>query len=321
VKAGAIPEWLKLIGCKTIEPGTKWIQADCPLAPWRHKSGRDKHPSFGIKIGPGDSHAYCFSCHWSGSQTELLFELDNRGVEFDFATALRMIQQSEDESGIVDLSDVDYEAQRFSTPDLHKFPESYVENFEPAHYAGHDAHVHPYLRERGVSYEFAKQFDLRFDPIKGAIVFPIRDYQGDLYGCHGRIIAPEGHRKYHAYGHQEHRNPHIWLGEHLVDRDCPVVFVESVFDLARVWEIYENVITPMRSGINKEQLDRVRWVREVIVMFDNDEAGRKGVEKIRKYLRKQDGYIVHIVWPPEGQDPGDLSDEEIATMLYPYLGG
>jgi DNA primase len=258
---------------------------------------------------------WCFSCHYGGTQISLLYELSKVGFEFDFAQALRAVSLE----GPGDFEDFDFSYDELrNVQEVEPFPEWYVDNFEKAYFEGR---VHPYLElEREVPYEFAEKWDLRYDPHRHRICFPIRDYHGKLTGVHGRAIGDQEPR-YLVYTHETRSNPNVWLGEHLVDRNEPVVFVESVFDLARVWEVYENVMSPLRSGINAAQLSRVRWARNVICFFDNDEAGHHAFERVKDGFRKEKAWNnVFAIWPPEGRDPGNMHVRSIAELLHEHLG-
>ena len=72
-----------------------------------------------------------------------------------------------------------------------------------------------------------------------------------------------------------------------------------------------------RSTGNSYQLQQLRelGVREFVLGFDADEAGRKATERLKKALRN-----VAIVWVltgiPEGQDINDLTEEQFNNLSY-----
>lgn len=314
MKANAIEKWLSKLGVSATNKGSGWVESKCPLAPWRHRSGIDRNPSFGVKVMPGDSQVWCFSCQYGGTQTTLLYELEHCGHEFNFAEALRAITLAGEGE---DLDDIEFEYEEArATEDLYEFPEWYIGGFESAVFG---TRVHPYLESRNVSVQFATAYDLRFDAHRHRICFPIRDYRGRLMGVHGRAISDLEKSKYYVYKHEGHSNQSVWLGEHLVDREEPVVLVESVFDLASTWEVYENVLTYRSAGVNAGALARINWASTIICFFDNDEAGKMGVERVRDGFRDT-RTRVHAIWPPEGKDPGDMAEYDIAELLHPYVG-
>lgn len=294
-----------------------WVVLSCPLAKWRHPKGTDKNPSFGFRVESGESFGSCFSCDWHGSQTEMVQELarlcQQDGDLRDFMGALALIMQAEEQAPL-ELDD---------TPDIitmlemgkqeHIFPEWWLDSFDRAY---HDGMVHPYLEGRHVPFAVAERLDLRFDAHRNRVGFPVRDFKGRLRGLHGRSVTdPPATPTYMMYLHENMNNPEVWLGEHWVDLDRPVVFAESVFDLARVLQVYDNVVTPLTASISEEKIRRMPAL-EVVTLFDPDAAGKKAADKVRHTLKDS---VVHIVNLPDGNDAGDSSPYVIADVLKKYV--
>ncbi len=283
----------------------------CPLAPWRHKGGTDASPSFGLNLeGPG--HVYCFACQFGGSLGRLVMELRTLGADnlrlgeaMEFAIAA-------DKEQPLELA-LDFEAAYLEGPTpVEPFPEWFREMFPPAYWQGTQ---HPYLGMRGVSQQFTEWADLRIDEHRQRVVFPVRDYEGTLAQLHGRSYAGAS-PPYHAYPYEGKTNRHVWLGEHSIDRDLPVLMVESVFDFAAVWGVYQNVLSPLSAAISREALFRITWIHEVALLFDPDDAGDKARTRVRRAL--PDARIIDLECPDDN-DPGELDDETIAEILYPVF--
>ena len=82
--------------------GEGWAQITCPLAPWTHASGKDSHPSFGIKIKDGGvSKAHCFSCMFTGTLQDLVIDLKSYGADLPFKALNAMLVDEEDSVGFV----------------------------------------------------------------------------------------------------------------------------------------------------------------------------------------------------------------------------
>jgi DNA primase len=189
--------------------------------------------------------------------------------------------------------------------------------FEPAYAIGLEGEemVHPYLQGRYVSYEFAKEFDLRVAKEDARIVFPVRTFDGELVGLHGRTYV-DSSPPYYAYPYEGHSNRHVWLGEHLIDRSKPVLFVESVFDVAAVWPIYKNVLSPLAAGIQVDQLVRINWVQKALLMFDGDEPGKKAATRVKTFLEHAQVAVVEL---DDGVDPGDMDEIDLSETLWPAI--
>lgn len=323
MNADQIRSWLSLLGAQQIKVGPGWVNCSCPLAPYRHQSGKDSHPSFGIQISTVESHCFCLACHFHGKQMDLIYELVRCGAPISKHEAMQLIVASTEEIPIL-VVPPDYEELNKPIV-LVEYPESMREKFEPAYYQGQ---VHPYLLERSVTYSCAKHLDLRFDPARRRIVFPVRDYGGVLRGLHGRLIVP-GNLPYLGYpspsGATNMR--HTWLGEHLVRKDLPVVIVESVFDYTATWRVWENLLSPLRSSISKEQLSRISWIQSAVIFMDLDEAGERARVKLQKFFSKKkisyaDAYVPSGLVDEQGKpvkDPGNLSERMIFDILLPFL--
>lgn len=308
--------WLRLLGLKAMGRRRQWVVSRCPLAEWRHQSGKDRRPSFGVAEGPGESRTHCFACHFSGRQGALLAELQMRGAaDLDLGAAWAMVEAAE-EGAPLSLGEGDFEESLSWVPEEHPFPEEMREALEPA-YAR--KRVHHYLRRRRVPYRVAKRMDLRYDPWRLRIVFPVRDWRGVLMGLHGRITYrppeddPNPPPVYLMYPCQDQTNPHVWLGEHWTDPEQPVVVAESVFDLARVIEAgFPNAISPLTADMSAAKLARVESLQDVITIFDEDQAGRYARGKLDQALRHA---RVRHVYLEEGTDAGDLDAAELADLI------
>lgn len=295
---------------------------NCPFGYWRHPGGKSNPHAFGIESGAGN-HAHCFSCGWSSDTDWMVDVLFNRervnpsGIKRDFKTAFQCIGDTTFEAPLLQLSATDksYADEYFEDiGTLHEFPESRREALEPAYFEGL---VHPYLAERGISFETASFLDIRLDKLRDRVVFPVRGFDGALYGLHGRALTTPAagwtaaNPKYWAYTYQERSNSQVWLGESWVDFDQPVLVVESVFDLAAVLPIYKNVISPRFTMLTEKQLKRLFGVKVIYTLFDSDKAGSIARQKIAALKGTS---ITHLSCEPY-KDPGEASFDFLSKLL------
>ena len=155
-----------------------------------------------------------------------------------------------------------------------------------------------------------------WDPLRNAVVFPYWNWSGALVGARGRRIPPHDGIRYHYY-EGSGRNSDAWYGEWLVDGNRPVVFVESVFDAAAVHPHWSNVMAPLLASLSDRKVARVAHLREVHVMFDNDDAGRAGAEYLSRRLPGKAGEIDCSPW----NDPGAMDSSELLSRLRAVLSG
>lgn len=300
-------------------PDDRWIQAPCPLAPYLHSKGRDRHPSFGVKNTgkAGPSPCKCFSCGQHGSPLSLLYRLRDLGAQHDYRALLDVIQKDEQDIRLAWEAEP-YEERYFGVIAQHDavvpYPEAMRKHLQSAYgRVGSRAWVHWYLRARSVSWRVARMLDLRWDARYQRIVFPVRDREGTLCGLHGRAVYPRPKIPYWMYrGPGKQTNPHVWLGEHWLDPARPVVLVESVFDLARVLAVYRNTACALHASVPERKVERLADCLDIVLMFDGDAAGDRGCEVIRQTLRDSRVRQIHL---PPGTDPGDCHTDRIADWL------
>jgi DNA primase len=212
----------------------------------------------------------------------------------------------------IELPDGDYEADLFGGVDQDFiWPEEVVEAFEPA---WQEDLVHPYLARRTMPARVAQNLDVRWDPFRHRVLFPCRDWDGSLRGLHGRSVLPNPDMPYFAYPYDGKLCPDIWTGEHRVDIEEPVVVAESVFDMARVFEVYENVITPRAASWSAKAMKRLAGIPYIVTLFDADTAG----DHARKHMDGHRGTVRHVRLP-EGTDAGDMASDEVWELLHPLL--
>lgn len=303
----------------------EWVSIRCPLSPWTHTRGRDGKPSAGISVKPnGVSIFSCFTCKNPGPITHLLTKYS----EFSGENLDDLIEELGDEEYLGPRSMPTWEQSKAQNEEEVLMPIN-----EGIWMDVYDSAVgHPYLAERGISDATARKLELMFDPADPAdgeprILFPVRGYDGLLYGFSGRAVYNDAFLKVRDY----HGMPKakMVLGAHLVAQDNPshIEIVEGLFDYARMHEMgyYGNAV--MHATVTDAQADIFRQMsKPVYTFFDDDKAGKEGVivagRKLRNYMP-----VMKVRYPrieiiddsPEGfhmlKDPGELEAEEVAAMI------
>lgn len=253
--------------------GGAWAQCSCPLAPFTHKGGRDSRPSFGVSVGEERSHYNCFVCS-SGTLEALLGDLEMRARgqthTYDFAAARLFLAE---ESKIAVLPP--YEE---FVPSPYKafeaWPEWWIEQYPT--WSG----VAKYLyNERNLDFSTCEHFGLRWDARREMVIAPVRTADGVLAGARGRYIGKdETALKHYDYEHRGIRNTHlVWFNEPAFNLDGPLLLVEGQFDAMRVWRHHPKVIALLSSKTTPFKMKKVYGQREVVLMLDNDQTGRRKV--------------------------------------------
>lgn len=316
MKRDRIPKFLKAL--KSQETGYRagWVLGRCPLAPWTHGGGQDNNPSFGVSFGKKTTICKCLSCGFGGDPTALVFRIKQfqkrepvSGYRLD--VAMGIITQTLDELDL-DLEDLPEYGEVHHERD-EPFPDWWFESFQAALKF---PEAMKYLETRGVDLQLTAKLELVYDPLEKRIGFPFRNTKGELMGIQGRAIDDNPNR-YHQYGYADRRNMQVWLGEHHLDFDQPIVLVEGPFDYTAVFKEYPNVAASFTSGLSQDKLKRLGDASEIITFYDHGKGGdaaRRSIAKAYKNLP-----ITHIIPTPEQDDAGNMTPDEIREVLEEHV--
>jgi DNA primase len=184
--------------------------------------------------------------------------------------------------------------------------------------------AHPYLKERGLTAETVDTFGIGCCPhgtLRGWIAIPIHDIKGRIIAYAGRWpgVPPEGMPKYRlprGFGKSlELFNQHRAAAR---DNGEPLVVVEGFFGCMRVWQAgHRRVVSLMGSILSEAQGQRIVELAgkggQVLLLFDEDGAGRKGQTEAQGRLSKS--VSVSAVRLGEGQQPDSLEPGELLRLI------
>jgi len=93
-----------------------------------------------------------------------------------------------------------------------------------------------------------------------------------------------------------------------------VVLVEGFFDCIKVVQAEHVCVALMGCSLSEDQEALlIRHFRQVVVMLDGDEAGRRAAGETAAKLSHK--VWVRVVDVPEGRQPDQLSTEELQALL------
>jgi DNA primase len=159
-----------------------------------------------------------------------------------------------------------------------------------------------------------------YDRFRDRVVFPIRDASRRVLGFGGRALDPDAPKYLNTPETPLYRKGQVLFGlpqalEQLRDRDRAVV-VEGYFDvlgLARAG--LREGLAPCGTALTVEHARRLRrYVSEVILLFDGDEAGARAAERALPLLLAE-GLRVRAAFLPPGEDPDSLASREGGASL------
>lgn len=279
------------------------IQTNCPF----HKNGQERRPSFGVN-GEID-RCHCFSCGWSGTIEEMISELYGYQDEGKFGKRWLIKRfntvEIETRPNIMEgfngrPSDI-YNHNRHNNicdSEHNRDCDRYIRELELDKYR----YIHPYMYERGLTDEIIERFDIGYDRERKEITFPVRDIEGRCVFVAGRSVK----RKFFRL--PKGIDKPIYCSDKFRDGAYRTAYItESFLNCLTCWKYYKPAMALIGTGdeMQYEILNKLP-VREYILAFDPDEAGRKAIERFRKNVR---GKIIKELVYTDNRDINDLQEE------------
>ena len=299
------------------------IQTNCPF----HKNGQERKPSFGVN-GEIDK-CHCFACGWSGTIEEMISELYGYQDEGKFGKRwlikrfntveietrpnimegfnARKINLSrglykgietapKGKSGEMGKAGQgnEYEKNR----DLEEGDKTVITEEELDKYR----YIHPYMYKRGLTDEIIERFDIGYDRERKEITFPVRDIEGRCVFVAGRSVKSKFFRLPKGMDKPVYQAYKFTTGKY---KEC--YLVESFLNCLTCWKYNKPAMAMIGTGNQKQyELLNKLPVREYILAFDPDEAGRKATERFKKYVH---GKIIKELVYTDTRDINDLQEE------------
>jgi DNA primase len=152
-----------------------------------------------------------------------------------------------------------------------------------------------------------------YDLFRNRVIFPIHDQRGEVIGFGGRVLdgslpkylnTPETElfsKRKNLYGLYQARQAMRNLNQALV--------VEGYMDCLKIHQAgIENTVATLGTAMTQEQARLLRrFVEEVVLLFDGDDAGQREALRAVEVLRTE-GLRVWVVSLPGGKDPDDYLD-------------
>jgi len=156
-----------------------------------------------------------------------------------------------------------------------------------------------------------------YDRFRARIIFPICNDVGEVIAFSGRLLQSDAQAAKYLNSPETplFRKGSVLFGLHkskrsLIDANCAVV-CEGQLDLIALFEAgITNVVAPQGTAFTAEQARILkRYVNEVVLCFDADEAGQKAGERSLDAFLQHD-LIVRVAEIPSGEDPDSLIRRE-----------
>lgn len=156
-----------------------------------------------------------------------------------------------------------------------------------------------------------------YDRFRARIMFPISNDVGEVIAFSGRLLQKDATAAKYLNSPETplFRKGNVLFGLNktkrpLIDANCAIV-CEGQLDLITLFEAgITNVVAPQGTAFTETQARLLkRFVDEVVLCFDADEAGQKAAARSLDALLQND-LIIRVVEMPTGEDPDTLVRRE-----------
>lgn len=164
--------------------------------------------------------------------------------------------------------------------------------------------------------------------MRNRVVFPVRDERGYIRGFSGRWAGKEAisngkticvsstNKQVAKWKHTSFKkSSYLYNWCKLKSQNPePIIVVESIANVMRFHEAgYQNVCASFGASLSVKQTSLlIKRGLPVILAYDNDEAGHKGIEKAKKKLEQ---YLdVRVLHTRDSRDWAELNNEEVKQI-------
>lgn len=181
---------------------------------------------------------------------------------------------------------------------------------------------HPHLTEdRKLAQATIEHFGIGYCSmgiLRGMIAIPIHDSEGELVAYAGRRLKPSDMDKYGKYkfpkGFRKDRELYNYHRARTKMVEEGLIVVEGFFSVMKLYEAgFENVVATMGCEISDAQAELLSISREVIILFDGDEAGRGGARNVAAALERRT--CVRVADLPDGLEPEGLTERGLRWLV------
>lgn len=291
----------------SIKPVNDNIMISCPS----HKSGQERKPSCGVSLI--DSYAngkltpagtvHCFTCGYTADLTSFIsfcFGYNDGGlygnnwIKSKYRTTLIEPTRTLDINITRDNALIGYQT----------IPNSILDNY---------SYYCKYLADRGIDKEICAKFNIGCSPTEMIITLPVKDLKGDVKFIQTRSI----NSKFYMIPPGIRKTDFLFGGYECIIENSKIVWiVESIFNALTLWQLGIPAVALLGTGGGK-QYDLLKRLpaREYVIALDNDDAGRKGTDKIIQKLHNTKLLKVLQYKYDDTRDINDLGSDVLSLAI------
>ena len=306
---------------------------------------QEKTPSF--VVSPDKQIYHCFGCGESGNVFNFIMKMESQ----DFMEVVKCLSER---TGI--KLDFDHSSHKDTINriiDLNTRAATFYHKFLLSN-QGKNARL--YLEKRGINHEMVKKCQLGYAPngnqlvrqalkegvkediliksalatrelydmFRGRLIYPIFDERGKIRGFGGRVLDDSIMPKYLNTAQTEVFEKSklmygFYQGKDKIRSTKKVLLLEGYMDVIALHQAgIQNAVATLGTALTREHIYKLkRWVDEVILTFDADEAGNKATTRGIEIILSSElrGKVCSL---PPGNDPEDIirkSKEEFLKYI------
>ena len=253
------------------------------------------------EVSKTSGQLYCFGCQQSKSFVELVMHCTNRS----FFEAARLIDSKKVQTNI--LSEINATINKAA-----EFIEFDPEMIESLHnnLRGDNA-AREYLIGRGITTDSMIKYKIGYSLKRLMVTIPVHAPDGMCVGFVGRSIEGKEFSNSQALPKSK-----TIFNLHRTKISNQVFVVESSFDAIRIEQTGRSAIATLGSTVSNKQMQLLKqYFNSIILLPDNDEAGRSMARKMQENL----GSIITIgEVPKEYKDISDMEEEALSSLIYRF---
>jgi DNA primase len=240
---------------------------------------------------------FCFSCHHIVDLVELVMHQTGR----TYFESVRFIKSKEIETNLfqeINNSLVD-------KPDFVEFDKDTVIRLHETAMASDRAIQ--YFASRMITKESMERFKLGYSDSRDMVTVPVHAPDGMLIGFVGRSVEGKEFKNSTRLPKSK-----TLFNVHRIKSSRRVYVVESSFDAIRLDQVGFPAVATLGASINNTQMDLLqKYFNDIMVIADNDEAGRNMVNRMKE---KMGAKVSVVQLNSQYKDIGDMDDDAIREL-------
>lgn len=273
------------------------IQFTCPF----HKDGMESKPSCGVstktihrggdKVQAGTVH--CFTCGYTASLDKMISDL--MFVEDGGESGYKWLKENFD---LLETRQMTLDFTRNRNKVIQYIDEDILETYR---------FNHPYMFTRGLNDDLIEKYDIGYDKYTDCITFPVKDIKGRC------LFVARRHTKKKWFNYPTGAEKPLYGIYEMNHKEKELYICESFLDAITCNKYGKEAIALMGTGDFKqyEEINKLSQ-RVLILALDGDSAGKKGIQKLCRYIRRDK--LVYILELPENKDINDLTEDEFNKL-------